>query len=210
MSKNIWSLRGLVYENLLTLCSLNLYKHVMKRFIWFWLVVFWVNLGKVKVYLVPAHGQEDSSREWAAEVSWVSRSESLRTTKQNNLRVHLLSWELVLMGCTVLISDTVDWSSPSGSYTPGPRPLRTLPHSPVLVPLSGPPLSTMKPLWSSARSHNAGLSAATVRRATPPLTPRRGNDRETRGSNKCPFVIGSLGNYEGSINLFLSLKLCRQ
>lgn len=60
----------------------------------------------------------------------------------------------------------------------------------TLSPLPGPPLSTMAPLWSSASSHNVGLSAATVRRATPPFNPStRKNDWETRGPNKCPFVI---------------------
>lgn len=46
----------------------------------------------------------------------------------------------------------------------------------------------MGPLWSSTSSHNVGLSAATVHRATPPLNPQQGNDWETRGPNKCPFV----------------------
>lgn len=47
----------------------------------------------------------------------------------------------------------------------------------------------MGPLWSSTSSHNVGLSAATVHRATPPFNPQQGNDWETRSPNKCPFVI---------------------
>lgn len=47
----------------------------------------------------------------------------------------------------------------------------------------------MGPLWSSTSSHNVGLSATTVHRATPPLNPQQGNDWETWAPNKCPFVI---------------------